>query len=88
MLNKLLNAYASFISAMNKSWLDYTYANLCNTIYQITWYLKNNPLKILYIAFITRHSTNAYLNKRQRITYTSRPAPPACKQPVCFFRKL
>ena len=79
MLNKLFDAYALFISAMNKGWLNYTYANLRNTIYQIIWYLKNDLLKILYIAFITRHSTNAHSNKRQRITCISRPALPVCK---------
>lgn len=36
MLDKLPEAYALFISAIDKSWLDYSYADLCNTIHRIT----------------------------------------------------
>ena len=63
MLDKLFEAYVPFISTIDKDWLDYTYTILHNTIYQITQYLKNNFLKILYTAFTTRNSTNAHLNK-------------------------
>lgn len=64
MLDKLSKAYILFILAINKDWLDYTYADLYNIIYQIIQYLKNNSLKILYIASTARHSTNAHLNKQ------------------------
>lgn len=79
MLDKLPKAYAPFISAIDKDWLDYIYANLRNIIHQITWYLKNNPLKILCTASITCHSIEAYSNKRQQVTLTSSPAPDICK---------
>lgn len=87
-LDKLPEAYAPFISAMDEDWLDYTYADLRNTIHQITRYLKNDSLKILHIDSTTRHSIKAHLNKRQRITFTSSPAPLACKTPVCSSKKL
>lgn len=88
MLDKLPEAYAPFISAMDEDWLDYTYADLRNTIHRITRYLKNDPLKILRTASTTRHSIEAHPNKRQRVTSTSSSAPPPCKQPVCFSKRL
>ncbi len=36
MLDKLLESYALFISAMDKEWLDYISANIRDTIYNIT----------------------------------------------------
>ena len=75
-----------FILAINKDWLDYIYINLYNIIYQITWYLKNNTLKILYTAFTTYYSINANLNKWQRIILISNPALFIYKQPNCFLK--
>lgn len=48
MLDKLPESYAPFISAMDKDWLDYTYADLRNTIQRVTRYFKTDPLKILH----------------------------------------
>lgn len=79
MLNKLFKAYPPFISAMAKNWLNYIYANLGNSIHQITWYLKNNLLKILRIASTIYHSIETYPNKRQWVTPISNLALFACK---------
>lgn len=49
MLNKLPESYTSFVSAMNKEWLEYTSTNLRNTIPHITQYLKTDLLKILNV---------------------------------------
>lgn len=88
MLDKLPEAYAPFISAMDKDWLDYTYTDLRNTIYQITRYFKNDPLKILHTASTTHHNIKTHPNKRERVISTSSPASPICKQPVCSFKRL
>lgn len=56
MLDKLFKAYIPFISTIDKDSFDYPYADLRNTIHQMIWYLKNNPLKIVIIAFISPHS--------------------------------
>ncbi len=68
MLDKLLESYAPFISAMDKEWLDYTSANIRDTIYHITRYLKIDPLKILHARLNT--SNMAHSNKRRQIEST------------------
>lgn len=88
MLDKLPEAYAPLTSAMDEDWLDYTYADLRNTIHRITRYLKNDPLKVLHTTSATSHSTEANPNKRQRVNPPSSPAPPPCKQPVCLSKRL
>ncbi len=90
MLDKLPESYTPFISAMDKEWLDYTSANIHNTIHHITRYLKTNLPKILYARLNT--SNMAHSNKRRQIESTSILSPPTsslstCKNPICLSKK-
>lgn len=45
MLDKLPGSYALFILTMDEDWLDYTYADIRNTIHRVTRYLKRWHIK-------------------------------------------
>lgn len=90
MLDKLPESYAPFISAMDKDWLDYTYADLRNTIQRVTRYFKTDPLKILHTVSNINSGKAAYPSKRRRLDSTSISADsfsPICKNPICLVKK-
>ncbi|MCJ1342911.1 hypothetical protein MMC31_001100 [Peltigera leucophlebia] len=87
MLAKLPESYAPFISAMDENWVDYTYADLRNTIQKVTHYLKTDPLKILHTV---SNGKAANPNKRRRLDSTAISADsfsPICKNPICLVKK-
>lgn len=64
MLDKLPESYAPFILAMDEDWLDYTYADLYNTIHRVIRYHRTDPLKILHTV------SNANSGKTAKTTST------------------
>lgn len=67
MLHRLPESYAPLISAMDRDWVDYTHADLRNTIHRVTSYLTTDPLKILHTLSNADSGKAAVPNKRRRL---------------------
>ena len=89
MLNKLLESYTPFTSAMDENWKDYTYADLSNTIYKVTHYLKTDLLKIFHTVSNANSGKVANPNKQHQLdsTSTSFVLSLICQNPICLSKK-
>ena len=83
-LEKLLEAYASLIATMDIKLISYTSANLQETIYMISQFLKANLLKVFYASNIL---ISSYFNKCPHLNLDN-SALLACNHFIYLSKKL
>lgn len=81
MLEKLSEAYASFVATMDTKWINYTFANFQMTIYKILKFFKAHLLKIFYAFIIPNFSQ--YNNR-----FCLSPVLPVYSHLICLSKKL